>query len=149
MGQPGPRRQAREAALQVLFAVDVNEDLDPLGVERTFDEVVEEFSLPTRARERAKQLALGVVRNLKTIDETIERASRNWKLHRLATVDRNVLRVSAYELLFEREVPYEVVIDEAVEIARRFSSHTSPGFVNGVLDTIARASQASGDEEGE
>ncbi len=135
----GPRRKAREAALQVLFAAEVSRQLDSESVAAAYDEVLREFSLPTRARERARVLVDGVAANLKAIDEQIERASLRWKLGRLASVDRNVLRIATYELLYEPETPVAVVIDEAVEVARRFAGSPSPAFVNGVLDEIARA----------
>jgi N utilization substance protein B len=134
----GARRQAREAALQVLFAADVAECLEPGRIEEIYQEVLEEFQLPPRARERAHEIVMGVVLNRKPIDEGISAASTRWKLHRIATVDRNVLRIATYELLFEPETPAEVVIDEAVEIARRFSGADSSAFTNGVLDVIAR-----------
>ncbi len=137
MGSPGPRRKAREAALQVLFAADVSRQVDPLAIEETYKTIIQEFPLSRRARQRAAEIARGVACNLKPIDERIERACTHWKLHRLATVDRNILRIAVYELLFEPETPAEVILDEAVEIARRFSSDSSPGFVNGVLDMIA------------
>jgi N utilization substance protein B len=137
MGSPGPRRKAREAALQVLFAVDVSQKIEPASVEEAYGAIVREFSLPARARERAGEIALGVASNLDPIDERIERACTHWKLHRLAAVDRNILRIAAYELLFEPSTPAEVIMDEAVEIARRFSGESSPAFVNGVLDVIA------------
>ena len=97
-----------------------------------------EFDLPKRARERALELCLGVVHHLKDIDLAIAGASEHWKIERLAVVERNVLRIAAFELLFEPETPAEVVIDEAVEVARRFASEKSPAFVNGVLDVVAR-----------
>lgn len=137
-GKAGPRRQAREAALQVLFAAEASSRLDPEAVLRAYDDVLSEFSLPARARERARELVAGVAENLKAIDERIAHASERWKLQRLARVDRNLLRVAAYELLFEPETPHEVVIDEALEISRRFAGSASPAFVNGVLDAIAR-----------
>ncbi len=137
MGAPGPRRRAREAALQVLFAADVSRQIDPVSVEEVFGAFTQAFPLAARARKRATELVSGVALNLKPIDERIERACTHWKLYRLATVDRNILRIAAYELLFEPETPGEVIIDEAVEIARRFSSESSPAFVNGVLDVIA------------
>ncbi len=136
MAGPGPRRQAREAALQVLFAVDVGREGDADGA---FDEVLREFSLPQRARERALELVRGVAANRKAIDEAISSCSTHWKVERLATVDRNILSVASYELLFEPQVPPEVVMDEAVEIARRFGGESSPSFVNGVLDQLAKA----------
>lgn len=141
---PGPRRQAREAALQVLYAADLVGQLDPEGVVQTFDDIVEQFSLPPRAQERARVLALGVATNLKDIDERIAAASSHWKLHRIATVERNILRVGAYELLFEPEIPTGVILDEALEVARRFAGEASRAFVNGVLDTISRARPESG-----
>ncbi len=137
MGTPGPRRRAREAALQVLFAADVSRQVDPVSVEQVFAAFSQAFPISARARKRAAELASGVACNLKPIDERIERACTHWKLYRLATVDRNILRIAAYELLFEPDTPGEVIIDEAVEIARRFSGDSSPAFVNGVLDMIA------------
>lgn len=137
MGAPGPRRRAREAALQVLFAADASRRIDPVSVEEVFIAFSQAFPLSVRARKRASELVSGVACNLKPIDECITRACTHWKLHRLATVDRNILRIATYELLFEPDTPGEVIMDEAVEIARRFSSDSSPAFVNGVLDMIA------------
>ena len=134
---PGLRRRAREAALQVLFAADPG-SLDTTAIEATYAQIVREFSLPRRASERTRELVMGVVQNRKAIDERISAAVDHWRVERLARVDRNVLRIAAYELLFEPESPIEVVIHEAVEIARRFAADESGAFVNGVLDAIAR-----------
>lgn len=144
MGAPGPRRKAREAALQVLFAADVSQQIDPVSIEEVYNSILQEFPLSARARERAAEIAQGVSCNLKVLDERIEKACTHWKLHRMATVDRNILRIAAYELLFEPATPTEVVLDEAVEIARRFASETSPAFVNGVLDVIAAGRERGG-----
>jgi N utilization substance protein B len=144
MGAPGPRRHAREIALQVLYAAEAAGALDVAGVERAFDDVVAEFTAPARAKEYARELVVGIACNQKQIDERIAAASRHWKLHRLAAVDRNVLRIGCYELLFLPEIPAEVVIDEAVEIARRFAGEGSPAFVNGVLDLVARERRPAG-----
>jgi N utilization substance protein B len=122
----------------VLFAADVRKRLTPEAVATSYDDILKEFTLPARARSRARELVMGVAHNLKCIDERISEASDRWKLYRLATVDRNVLRIAAYELLFEPEIPAEIVIDEALEIARRFASEESRSFVNGILDRIAR-----------
>jgi transcription antitermination protein NusB len=138
MAAPGPRRQAREAALQVLFAADVRQTLTPEQVADSYDDVQEQFSLPTRARERGRELAVGVATHLKEIDERIGAVSSRWKVYRLATVDRNVLRVATFELLYEPDTPSEVIIDEALEVARRFAGEQSRSFVNGILDVIAR-----------
>ncbi len=139
----GPRRQAREAALQILYAAEVSQKLEPDVVEQVYREIIDEFSLPARCRERARELAVGVGLNLKRIDERISAASTRWKLHRIASVDRSILRIATYELLFDPETPTEVIIDEALEIARRFAGDASPAFVNGVLDVIARHRETS------
>jgi N utilization substance protein B len=129
---------AREAALQVLYAVDVSSAITPETVDAVYDDVLREFDLPTRARERALEIVRGVAKDLAGIDERIAAVSTRWKMHRLAAVDRNVLRIGAWELLCEGTTPAEVVIDEAVEIARRYSAEESPAFVNGVLDALAK-----------
>lgn len=148
MGSHGPRRMAREAALQVLFAADLSSGVvDVEAVRAAFENVSAEFELPKRARERALELCLGVVHHLKDIDLAIARASEHWKIERLAAVERNVLRIAAFELLFEPKTPAEVVIDEAVEVARRFASERSPAFVNGVLDVVARNARAERGED--
>jgi len=148
MGSHGPRRMAREAALQVLFAADLSSGVvDVEAVRAAFENVSAEFELPKRARERALELCLGVVHHLKDIDLAIARASEHWKIERLAAVERNVLRIAAFELLFEPTTPAEVVIDEAVEVARRFASERSPAFVNGVLDVVARNARAERGED--
>ena len=138
MGDAGPRRQAREAALQVLYAADATGRLSSEEIPSVFREISQEFALPRRARERAERLCLGVIENLERIDDAIASASPNWKLHRLATVDRNVLRIAAFELVFEDWTPGEVIIDEAVEVVRRYSDESSFAFVNGVLETLWR-----------
>ena len=139
MGTHGPRRMAREAALQVLFAADVaNPEFDVEAVRGAFEDVAVQFDLPPRARERALEICVGVAQSRKDVDVEIGRASAHWKVERLAGVDRAVLRIATWELLREPETPTEVVIDEAVEVARRFASEKSPAFVNGVLDLIAR-----------
>ena len=134
----GPRRQAREAALQVLFAAEAADGINPEQVELAFQAVLGEFTLPPRALARTRELVGGVAQNLKAIDEIIALRAENWQLDRLARVDRNVLRIASYELLFESDTPAEVVIDEAIEVARRFGAEGSARFVNGVLDAIAR-----------
>jgi N utilization substance protein B len=122
----------------VLYSADLARRIDPAEILEVYESIADEVTLPASGRERAKQLVLGVVANLKEIDERLERASPRWRLSRMAAVDRNVLRIAAYELLFEPEIPAEVVIDEAIEIARRYAGEASPAFVNGVLDQLAR-----------
>jgi N utilization substance protein B len=90
-------------------------------------------------RARAEQLARGAQRELARLDAAIAEAATNWRFDRIAAVDRNILRIAAYELMMEPQTPASVVIDEAVEMAKRFSEAEAPGFVNGVLDAVKRA----------
>ena len=130
----GRRTKARECALQMLYQSDVGS--------RGMESVARAFwrvrTATPETREAAERLARGASRERRAIDEAIGRASKNWRLERLAAVDRNVLRLAAYELMHEPRVPTAVVIDEAVEIAKRFGAEESAGFVNGVLDAVAR-----------
>ena len=128
------RSRAREVALQLLFERDHNP-----GVARA---ALEQF-----ARDRLKSdelhafcLALydGVVTNLADIDQKLAGSAENWRLPRMSTVDRNVLRIGAFELLHGKDTPPAVAFDEAIELARRYGSAESPAFVNGVLDRLRR-----------
>ena len=139
-----PRHQSRRAALQVLYALDVGPGAR--GGEKgtaadVFESVAAHFDLHGGAHAFAKELVLGVEAHRSGIDARIAAHARNWRLERMAAVDRNVLRLAAYELL-HTETPHSVVIDEAVELAREFGSEPSPAFINGVLDAIARALDA-------
>jgi transcription antitermination protein NusB len=137
-----PRHQSRRAALQVLYAADVagaRETVEPVA--DVFERVAAHFDLHGGAHAFAKELVLGVEAHRSGIDARIAAHARNWRLERMAAVDRNVLRLAAYELL-HTETPHSVVIDEAVELAREFGSEPSPSFINGVLDAIARALDA-------
>ncbi len=132
-----PRQASRQVALQVLFALD----MAPAGasVEEVFDRISDNFDLPEGARAFAKQLVCGVIGERATIDASLSALARNWRLSRMAVVDRNVLRLGVYEAL-HTDTPAAVAIDQAVELARRFGAESSPGFVNGVLDAVVRAS---------
>lgn len=158
------RHQGREVALQVLYAVDlgghesprrpnaIDDEGEPLveseaipvrrppSVEdgaRIFARVTENFSVAKGAIDFARDLALAVVSRLPELDSLVSLHARNWRVSRMAVVDRNVLRLGAYELC-HTDTPVAVVIDEAVDLARRFGSDRSPAFVNGVLDAIAK-----------
>jgi N utilization substance protein B len=137
--RPAPRHRSRRVALQALYAADLAErGREPRpGVEEVFERVAAHFDLQEGARAFAKELVCGVAAVRGALDARIAAHARNWRVERMAAVDRNVLRLATFEL--ERgETPYTVVIDEAVELAREFGSERSPAFVNGVLDAIAR-----------
>src|SRR5437016_7076519 len=132
----GSRRKARECALQMLFAADVagtrGDDLA-----RTFWSELADGELEPGAHEFATRLALGTLVNLPEVDERIRSRAEHWRISRMALVDRNVLRLAVYEFLHEA-TPRTVTINEALEIARRFSSYEATQFINGILDAIKR-----------
>lgn len=128
------RSHAREAALQMLFQRDQNATVERPAIEAFVRERLKDRSLEKFA------LALfdGVVAHLDDIDKRLSESAENWRLTRMAVVDRNVLRLGAYELLHTPETPAGVAFDESIELARRFGSADSPAFVNGVLDRLRR-----------
>jgi N utilization substance protein B len=133
------RSRAREVALQLLLQRDLNarvtrQAIEPFAHDRLRDAELERFALA---------LYDGTQRYLADIDTGLSAAAENWRLPRMAAVDRNVLRLGAFELLHMPETPASVVMNEAIELARRYGSADSPGFVNGVLDRLYRTGRAS------
>ncbi|MCA9602787.1 MAG: transcription antitermination factor NusB [Polyangiales bacterium] len=129
----GSRRKGREAALQVLYELESTE----FSAEQALKYHFENFAPNHEGEEFARTLVIGCAAELPQIDETIRGVSEHWRLERMSRVDRNILRVATYELLRLEEVPRRVTLNEAVELAKRFGSEGSAGFVNGVLDRIA------------
>src|ERR1051326_6983341 len=129
----GARSSGREAALQMLFALEVSGG----SPERVIAAYWRETPGDLEGREYADQAVRGVASELSWVDEAIRKASTNWRLERMARGDRNVLRLGAWELARSTSVPRAVILDEAVELAKRFGSDESGSFVNGVLDRIA------------
>lgn len=127
------RSRAREVALQLLFQRDLNKRIDRTVLERFVrdrlrdDDTLVPFCLG---------LYDGVIAHQSDIDPRLSEAADNWRLVRMAAVDRNVLRLGAYELLYTPETPPNVALDEAITLARRYGSADSPAFVNGVLDRL-------------
>jgi N utilization substance protein B len=131
----GARSSGREAALQMLFALDHQGDRRER--ERIIDDYWRELPGDAEGRAFADELVRAVAARLEHIDERIRAASKHWRLERMARVDRNILRLGAYELEHVVDTPRAVVIDEAVELAKRYGAEGSSVFVNGVLDRIA------------
>jgi transcription antitermination protein NusB len=130
----GTRRKAREYALQMLFQWDITHDpietiAGPFWENREEQQAVIEF---------ARRLVTQTVEHVEKIDVVIQSHAEHWRLDRMAVVDRNILRLATQELLFDTETPGTVVINEAIEIARRYSAQESPQFINGILDSIKR-----------
>jgi len=129
------RTKARERALQALYQIDVAAE----GIEDALARFWRSFEPVEReVMDLAEGLVRGVAEHRRAIDDTIERVSTNWRLDRMAKVDRNVLRLAVYELL-RTDVPVKVAINEAIELGKKFGSESSGAFVNGVLDKIAAA----------
>ena len=131
------RSRAREVVLQLLFQHDHNPNVDRSTIERFVHD---------RLRDPAREpfcLALydGVLARAPEIDRRLTEAAENWRLSRMAIVDRNVLRLGAYELQFTPETPASVALNEAIELARRFGSADSPAFVNGILDRLHKSAE--------
>jgi N utilization substance protein B len=126
----GTRRKARELTLQLLYQRELTR-ADPEEMQANFEEWK---GSSDSVRSFANQLLDGVLLNLDEIDRELAAQTSHWRLDRLAAVDRNILRLALYELLFHQDTPPAVVIDEAIEIAKRFGSGESARFVNGVLD---------------
>ena len=132
----GSRRKARECALQMLFAADVAE-MPADEVVRSYWSELGEADLDETAREFATRLAAGTLQNLELLDDRIRSRAEHWRISRMAVVDRNILRLAVYEFLYE-PTPRTVAINEALEIARRFSTYEATQFINGILDAIKR-----------
>ena len=132
----GSRRKARECALQMLFAADVTET-SPDDVVGTYWSELGDADVEDAAREFASRLAAGTLSHLESLDERIRSRAEHWRIARMAIVDRNILRLAVYEFLYE-PTPRTVAINEALEIARRFSTYEATQFINGILDAIKR-----------
>jgi len=130
----GLRREARELALQMLYALDSNSSVGVRETLQTFRE--EQVDITGKVREFAEALVQGVQAERNVIDEAIRTCSKNWSLSRMPRVDLNVMRLAAYELMFRADIPKKVSINEAIEIVRRYGDKESPAFVNGILDEI-------------
>ncbi len=129
----GARHSGREAALQMLFQIEAS------GA--TVDQVSalfwRNFEADVEGREYANEAIVGVHDNVAALDKAISSASSHWRIERMAAVDRNILRLGAWELLHRNDVPRAVILDEAIELAKSYGTAESSAFVNGVLNTIA------------
>ncbi len=136
----GKRREGREAAVQFLYQLDLHgetEAADPAGF-WALRSGPGTADTPAKTRAFTEQLVHGVNANREAIDARIKECTANYELHRLAAVDRNILRVAIFELLHSLDIAPVVIINEAIEIAKKFGTEKSGGFVNGVLDRIKK-----------
>lgn len=126
------RRKSRELALQALFCIDMLED----ETEPLIEEICHLINPPEKTRQYFMTLVNGVVENRTDIDERIVGTSSNWKLNRMSCVDRNIIRLAVYELLYRNDIPPKVAINEAIDVGKKFGTEKSGGFINGILDSV-------------
>ncbi len=126
------RRRARELAMQALYQSETTGQT----VEEAFQLIRENFQANKRAVSYALELLAGVHDCLAEIDGHISEHSINWRLERMNSVDRSILRIAVYELLRQKDIPVSVVINEAIEVAVRYSDEDAPPFINGILDSL-------------
>lgn len=129
----GHRRKAREYALQILYQYDISHDST-----RLLDGFWASKDVPENIKEFTNKIVEGVIKNLYLIDSKINQSAMNWSIDRMAVVDRNILRMATFELLFINDIPVKVTINEAIEIAKRYGGEDSSSFINGILDRILR-----------
>ncbi len=130
------RRKAREYALQLLFQLDIRKEKPSVTLFKRFwtDEDPDE-----EVRAFAEEIVKGTFKHLRAINAKVLACARNWTLDRMAVIDRNVLRLATYEILYRMDIPPSVTINEAIELAKKYGTDESGAFVNGILDSVARA----------
>jgi N utilization substance protein B len=131
----GSRRRARELALQALFYADMNQS----DIDKVLENFCCQFTPSKRALPYFTRLVKGVSRTRNEIDAFIENFADHWKISRISCVDRNIIRIGVYELLYCPDIPSKVAINEAIDIGKKFGAEESGAFVNGILDSIRMA----------
>ncbi|MCA9000475.1 MAG: transcription antitermination factor NusB [Planctomycetes bacterium] len=143
MSQPNlpikKRTRARELCLQFLYQVDLVGE----SILDDVDEFLRGEETDRDTRTYAREMILGTAKNRERIDQEIQGVAQNWEIHRMAVIDRNVLRLATYELLLRDDIPPKVAINEAIELGKRFSTSNSGSFINGILDKIKNRRQAA------
>lgn len=133
------RRASRETVMKLLYQLEIRKD----DKEQQIKEVLEEDNLTKSDRQYIEDIANGVCNNIYYIDSLIEKHSKGWKINRISKVDLSILRLSIYEINFRDDIPFSVSINEAVELAKKYSSEDSGSFINGILSKIPKQKQFS------
>lgn len=129
------RRKAREYALQILFQLDIRKEKPSAAVLKHF---WAEYDPDVEVKAFSEEIVKGTYKHIARINELLHQCAKNWSLDRMAVVDRNVLRMAVYEILYRIDIPTSVTINEAIEIAKKYGTDESGSFVNGILDRAAR-----------
>lgn len=130
----GRRRKARESALQILFQLE----FDATHVKKKIDQYWKAKKPSKEIKDYSTWLIKGIATHKKEIDNIIQTTSDHWRISRMALVDRNILRIAVFEILYEKDIAPAIIINEAIEIAKRFSSEEAAAFVNGILDAVKK-----------
>jgi len=136
----GKRRRARELAIKVLFHMEFTSE-EP---EEVFYLICESFGSSESIRPFSRQLVLGVCENREELDSLIRQSSQHWRLERMSRVDRSILRLGVFEILFMKDIPPKVSIDEAVDLGKKYGTEESGAFINGILDNIYNSFKQEG-----
>ena len=128
----GVRRKGREAALKILYSLDLN----PISREEACKHILETGEIPENTRKFTRELVEKTVQRLEEIDDHIRKASLKWDINRMAAVDRNVLRLAVSEMTSDTPEPVRVILNEAIELAKKYGGEESGTFVNGILDRV-------------
>jgi transcription antitermination factor NusB len=137
----GNRRKARELAIQILYYMEFAKG----SVGELFDVICDNFNPSKAIRAFSKELVYGVRENIDHLDKMIRESSKNWRLERMSAVDRSILRLGAFEILYVDDTPPKVAIDEAIELGKKYGSEESGAFINGILDSIFLSAQKKKD----
>ncbi len=129
----GSRREGRELALQALYSIDLN----PMELRQSLVLFWEHNLASPSVRDFAEQIVVGVAEHRDELDRKIEEKSKNWSLGRMARIDLNILRIAVYELHYRPDIPKNVTINEAIEVAKKFGTEDSAAFINGIIDEVA------------
>jgi transcription antitermination factor NusB len=132
------RTRSREIALQFLYMLDLRGD-----AEEQREEFLRDETKDRQVREFAVRLIDGVKAHREEIDALLKRVAKNWEIHRMATIDRNALRMAIFEILYCDDIPSNVSINEAIELGKRFSTQNSGAFINGILDRVSKDANGS------
>ncbi len=130
----GKRRKARESTLQILFQLE----FDDSQLDKAISKFLENKKADKEEKELCTRLICGIAANQGEIDKIIQSASENWRIARMAIVDKNILRMAAYELLYDKDLAPAIIINEAIEIAKKYSSEQSATFINGILNALIK-----------
>lgn len=133
----GLRRKSRELALQFFYGHDFqNRSCDEQAVSKEFEEFIASFDTGKKTLPYARDIIFGLCVHLHEVDDLLGQYAHNWRLERMSGVDRNILRIAAWEMLYSSDVPVQVAINEALEISKRYSTSDAVAFVNGILDAL-------------